>query len=183
MSRLEKPIDWFSFFLLPPHIVEGTSPHAVSCNKFATNFNKLTQPIAINVRRNELQQILAKTFLCFQVRLENEKEGFPITAVREIKILRQVGKISRQTVGKMLANYWQAIWQTISKQAIGKTVGKLLENYWQTVCQHCAISIGFHWQAIWKLLHTTICNSFRVDLLLKLLVLLLLFLVFKIGLH
>ena len=26
----------------------------------------------------------------FQVRLENEKEGFPITAVREIKILRQL---------------------------------------------------------------------------------------------
>ncbi len=25
-----------------------------------------------------------------QVRLENEKEGFPITAVREIKILRQL---------------------------------------------------------------------------------------------
>ena len=26
----------------------------------------------------------------FKVRLENEKEGFPITAVREIKILRQL---------------------------------------------------------------------------------------------
>ena len=28
--------------------------------------------------------------MSFKVRLENEKEGFPITAVREIKILRQL---------------------------------------------------------------------------------------------
>ena len=28
--------------------------------------------------------------ILFKVRLENEKEGFPITAVREIKILRQL---------------------------------------------------------------------------------------------
>jgi len=35
--------------------------------------------------------LLSGTFVALKkVRLENEKEGFPITAVREIKILRQL---------------------------------------------------------------------------------------------
>lgn len=34
-----------------------------------------------------------------KVRLENEKEGFPITAVREIKILRQ---LNHQNIVKLL---------------------------------------------------------------------------------
>ena len=44
---------------------------------------KATPPPELNIEPGELLALK-------KVRLENEKEGFPITAVREIKILRQL---------------------------------------------------------------------------------------------
>ena len=46
---------------------------------------KATPPIDAANPDEELELLALK-----KVRLENEKEGFPITAVREIKILRQI---------------------------------------------------------------------------------------------
>ena len=43
-----------------------------------------------SVYRNSMETDTQEQFALKRVRLENEKEGFPITAVREIKILRQV---------------------------------------------------------------------------------------------
>ena len=42
------------------------------------------------VLRNSMETETQEQFALKKVRLENEKEGFPITAVREIKILRQL---------------------------------------------------------------------------------------------
>ncbi len=43
-----------------------------------------------SVYRNSMETDTQEQFALKRVRLENEKEGFPITAVREIKILRQL---------------------------------------------------------------------------------------------
>ena len=42
------------------------------------------------LKATAVRDILITSMPSSQVRLENEKEGFPITAVREIKILRQL---------------------------------------------------------------------------------------------
>jgi serine/threonine protein kinase len=42
------------------------------------------------VFKNSMETDTQEQFALKRVRLENEKEGFPITAVREIKILRQL---------------------------------------------------------------------------------------------
>lgn len=46
--------------------------------------------IALSNRGLTLHQRLGSRFALKKVRLDNEREGFPITAVREIKILRQL---------------------------------------------------------------------------------------------
>lgn len=43
-----------------------------------------------SVLKNSMETDTQEQFALKKVRLENEKEGFPITAVREIKILRQL---------------------------------------------------------------------------------------------
>ncbi len=43
-----------------------------------------------SVLKNSMETENQEQFALKKVRLENEKEGFPITAVREIKILRQL---------------------------------------------------------------------------------------------
>ena len=44
-----------------------------------------------------------------KVRLENEKEGFPITAVREIKILRQLNHVNIVNLKEIVTDKQDAI--------------------------------------------------------------------------
>ncbi len=44
-----------------------------------------------------------------RVRLENEKEGFPITAVREIKILRQLNHVNVVNLIEIVTNKKDAL--------------------------------------------------------------------------
>ena len=48
-----------------------------------------------------------------KVRLENEKEGFPITAVREIKILRQ---LKHKNIIKVPLHFFSSIFKDMMSQ-------------------------------------------------------------------
>ena len=51
-----------------------------------THFSALVPALILNLQL----EFKSKRCTFIQVRLDNEREGFPITAVREIKILRQL---------------------------------------------------------------------------------------------
>lgn len=52
--------------------------------------NTKAHSLIVNLNRFYLNFLLGEMVALKKVRLDNEKEGFPITAIREIKILRQL---------------------------------------------------------------------------------------------
>src|SRR4051794_7069591 len=79
--------------------------------------NVSVTPVSMKLKMVGLEQIVALK----KVRLENEREGFPITAVREIKILRQ---LEHRNVVKLIDIVTDRERKNEKQQAVKKDVGE-----------------------------------------------------------
>lgn len=85
-----------------------------------------------------------------KVRLDNEKEGFPITAIREIKILRQLKHRSVVNMKEIVTDKQDAL---DFKKDKGKKAEQLLKNLTALVKPY------FFKNYLWLKVHFTWCLS------------------------